>query len=84
MVVTDHKALVYFKEKQHTSGCHIWWQNFFYGFKCNIMYVKGHKNKVADALSCYYESLCDKDLHYDDFVSADIQLDKLGDDLPLS
>src|SRR6266705_4987529 len=83
-VVTDHKALTYFKQKQHTSGRHIRWQNFFYGFKCNIIYVEGHKNKVADALSCYYESSSDKDLHYNDFVSVDIHIDKLGDDLPLS
>ena len=30
-VVTDHKALVYFKQKIHNTGCHIRWQNFFYG-----------------------------------------------------
>ena len=28
MVVTDHKALVYFKQKAHSTGCHIRWQNF--------------------------------------------------------
>ena len=84
MLITNHKALTYFKEKQHTSGHHIRWQNFFYGFKCDIIYVEGHKNKVADALSCYYKSSSDKDLHYDNFVSADIHINKLGDDLPLS
>ncbi len=47
-------------------------------------YVEGHKNKVADALSRYYESSSDEDLHYDDFVSADVHIDKLGEDLPLS
>ena len=84
MVITDHKALVYFKEKQHTSGHHIQWQNFFYGFKCDIMYVEGHRNKVADTLSHYYKSSSDEDLHYNNFISADICLDKQGDDLPLS
>jgi hypothetical protein len=83
-IITDHKVLTYFKSKQHTSGHHIRWQNFFYGFDCNIIYVEGHKNKVADALSRYYESSSDKDLHYNDFVSADIHIDKSGDDLPIS
>ena len=39
---------------------------------------------MADALSHYYSSLSDKDLHYDNFISADIRIDKLGEDLPLS
>src|SRR6266481_1896877 len=78
-VVTDHKAPTYFKEKNHTAGCHIRWQNFFYGFNCKTIYIEGHKNKVADALSHYYSSLSDKDLHYDNFVSADIRIDKLGE-----
>ena len=83
-VVTDHQALTYFKEKKHTAGWHIRWQNFFYGFQCDILYVEGRKNKVADALSRYYESSTSDDLHYDDYVSADIQIDKHGEDLPLS
>src|SRR6266446_3217287 len=83
-VVTDHKALTYFKQKQHTTPRHIRWQNFFYGFKCDIVYVEGHKNKVADALSRYYKSSSDEDLNYDDFVSADVQIDKSGNDLPVS
>ncbi|KAF8314617.1 uncharacterized protein EI90DRAFT_3135813 [Cantharellus anzutake] len=45
---------------------------------------KGHTNKVADALSQYYESSSDKDVHYDDYISADIRIDKEGDDLPLA
>src|SRR5258707_256585 len=83
-VVTNHKVLTYFKEKNHTAGHHIRWHNFFYGFNCKIIYIEGHKNKVADALSHYYSSSSNKDLHYDDFVSADIRIDKLGEDLPLS
>src|SRR5260370_626494 len=41
-VVTDHKVLTYFKEKNHTAGCHIRWCNFFYGFNCKIIYIEGH------------------------------------------
>ena len=82
-VVTDHKVLTYFKAKQHSSGCHIHWQNFFSRFNCDVVYIEGHKNKVADALLQYYKSSSNEDLHYDDFVSADIKIDKNGEDLPL-
>ncbi len=82
-VVTDHKALIYFKQKAHNSGCHIRWQIFFHGFSCEIKYIEGHKNKVADTLSRYYESSSDNDLHYDEYVSADICVDKNGEDLPI-
>jgi len=82
-VVTDHKALIYFKQKIHNMGHHIRWQNFFHRFNCEIIYIEGHKNKVADALSHYYESSTDEDIHYDEYVSADIKLDKNGDDLPM-
>ena len=81
MVVTDHKALIYFKQKIHNTGHHIRWQNFFYGFNCKIMYIEGHKNKVTDALSRYYDSSNDDDLHYDEYVSTDIHIDKDGEDL---
>src|SRR5258708_15393924 len=77
-------AHIYFKEKNHTAGCNIRWQNFFYGFNWKIIYIEGHKNKVADTLSHYYSSSSDKDLHYDNFISAGIRIDKLGEDLPLS
>ncbi|SRR5258708_1068903 len=83
-VVTDHKALTYFKAKQHTTGHHIRWQNFFSGFNCDIVYIEGHKNKVTDALSQYYNSSKDDDIHYNDLVSADIKINKNGEDLPLN
>ena len=82
-VVTDHKALIYFKQKIHNTGCHIRWQNFFHGCNCEIVYIEGHINKVADALSQYYESSIDEDIHYNEYMSTDIRLDKNGDDLPM-
>src|SRR6266581_348129 len=39
------------------------------------------KDKVADALSRYYNSSTDKDLHFDDYMSADIHLDKNAEDI---
>src|SRR6266571_3778181 len=53
-VITDHEALEYFKAKNHNSGRHLRWQAFFASFNCEIKYVEGCKNKVADALSHYY------------------------------
>src|SRR6266581_2239448 len=80
-VITDHKALEYFKVKNHNSGRHLRWQAFFASFNCKIKYVEGHKNKVADALSQYYDSSTDKDLHFDDYMSVDIHLDKNAEDI---
>src|SRR6266705_3180480 len=80
-VITDHKALEYFKAKNHNSGRHLRWQAFFASFNCEIKYMEGHKNKVADALSQYYDSSTDEDLHFNDYVSADIHLDKNAEDI---
>src|SRR6266581_2021330 len=80
-VITDHEALEYFKVKNHNSGRHLRWQAFFTGFNCEIKYVEGCKNKVADALSQYYDSSMDEDLHFDDYVLADRHLDKNAEDI---
>src|SRR6266700_1970360 len=83
-VITDHKALEYFKVKNHNSGRHLRWQAFFASFNCKIKYVEGHKNKVADALLRYYDSSTDEDLDFNDYMSADIHLDKNAEDIVLN
>src|SRR6266581_532431 len=80
-IIMDHEALEYFKAKNHNLGRHLRWQAFFASFNCKIKYVEGHKNKVADALSHYYDSSTDKDLHFNDYMSADIHLDKNAEDI---
>src|SRR6266581_4507887 len=60
---------------------HLRWQAFFTSFNCEIKYVEGCKNKVADTLSCYYNSSTDEDLHFNDYVLADIHLDKNAEDI---
>src|SRR6266705_1300389 len=80
-VIMDHEALEYFKVKNHNSGRHLRWQAFFANFNCEIKYMEGCKNKVAHALSHYYDSSTDEDLHFNDYVSADIHLDKNAEDI---
>jgi hypothetical protein len=51
--------------------------------KIDGLYVKGDLNKVADALSCYYESDTHLDIHNtDDYVHADQHINPDSDDLP--
>src|SRR6266705_618764 len=80
-IIMDHKALEYPKAKNHNSHRHLRWQAFFASFNCEIKYMEGCKNKVADTLSCYYDLSTDEDLHFDDYVSADIHLDKNAEDI---
>src|SRR6266705_2907773 len=39
-VIMDHKALEYFKVKNHNSGRHLRWQAFFATFNCKIKATK--------------------------------------------
>ena len=50
-VVTDHKALEFFKMQSHLSSRQIRWMDYLSRFYFNIRYVKGTSNKVVDALS---------------------------------
>ena len=59
------------------------WMEYLSRFNCDIRYIKGTRNKVADSLSRYYQSDTGDDIHplyY--YVNADIQLDPSGEDLP--
>jgi hypothetical protein len=51
-------------------------------FDFDIQYIKGTSNKVADSLSCYYQSDTSEDKHPTyDYVNADLLLDLEGEDL---
>ena len=55
-VVTDHKALGFFKMQRCLNNQQACWMEFPMRFDFDITYVKGDTNLVADALSRYYES----------------------------
>ena len=54
-VVTDHKALEFFKMQSRLSSRQTRWMDYLARFDFDIRYIKGSLNKVADALSRYYE-----------------------------
>ena len=59
------------------------WMEYFSWFDYNIQYIKGTSNKVADSLSQYYQSDMDDDIHPTyNYITADVQLDPEGEDLP--
>ena len=81
-IVTDHESLKFFEMKDHGSHRQTRWQNFMARFDYNIEYVKGQLNKVADFLSRLYDSRNGPvHLPFDDYVTADVQIDRAGDDL---
>jgi len=50
-VVTDHRALEFFKTQRRLSHRQMRWMEYFSRFDYNIQYIKGTSNKVADSLS---------------------------------
>jgi hypothetical protein len=82
-VVTDHKALEFFKTQIGLTPRQHRWYNYLSRFNFDITYVKGESNKVADCLSRYYKSdkLGEKH-HPHEYVHADIIVNPEADDLP--
>ena len=77
-LVTDHKGLEYFKTQPVLSPRQVRWWEYLSRFYETI-HVNGEKNRVADALSCYYEYDTVKDKHPDkEFIKADEILDPNG------
>jgi hypothetical protein len=82
-IVTDHQALEFFQTQRRLSARQTRWMEYLSRFDFDIRYIKGKLNKVADALSRYYQfdSWEDAPLvqHY---VFADVRLDPNHEDLP--
>ena len=82
-VITDHKALEFFKTQVSLSPRQRRWTDYLSKFDFDITYVKGEHNKVADCLSRYFESDTSKDVHdAHEYVNADARIDPEGEDLP--
>ena len=62
-VVTDHRALEFFKTQRRLSSRQMRWMEYLSRFDYDIQYIKGTSNKVADSLSRYYQSDMDEDNH---------------------
>jgi hypothetical protein len=82
-VITDHKALEFFKTQISLSPHQRQWMDYMSRFDFDITYVKGELNKVADCLSCYFKNdTMDKAHEVHDYVRVDTEMDPLGEDLP--
>ena len=82
-MVTDHKALEFFKMQKHLNNRQACWMEFLACFDFNIIYIKGETNLVADALSRNYENdTCDELYNASQYVNANAQLDPEGENLP--
>ncbi len=82
-IITDHKALEFFKTQAHLTSRQQRWIKYLARFWFDITYVKGEKNKVADCVSRYYESDMLGELHHlADYVNVDRRIDPESEDLP--
>ncbi len=83
-VITDHKALEFFKTQSTLSNRQRRWIEYMSKFNFDITYIKGEYNKVADCLSRYYENDTVNDIHeFHEYVHADRLIDPDGEDLPM-
>ena len=82
-IITDHKALEFFKTQLKLMACQHHWMDYLSRFSFDITYIKGDLNKVTDCLSQYYESDTIQDIHmYNEYVCVDACIDPAGEDLP--
>jgi len=82
-VITDHQALEFFHSQDRLSPRQMRWADYMSRFNLDITYIKGELNKVADALSRYYESdRTDEHHHTTEYVRADVRIDPGAEDLP--
>ena len=82
-IITDYKALEFFKTQLMLTAHQHWWMDYLLRFMFNITYIKGNLNKVTDCLSWYYKSDMIQDIHqYDEYIQADAHIDPAGKDLP--
>ena len=85
MIVTDHKALQFFKQTTVLNNQQIWWLKYMARFDYTLQHIPGKDNKIADCLLHYYENNNVDDFHLtQDYVNADVRLDPDWEDLKIS
>ena len=83
-LVTDHKGLEYFKTQPILSPRQTWWWEYLCHFNYDTIHVDGEQNRVADALSHYFEYDTIKDKIPDNyFAKADEILNPDRDLVPI-
>src|ERR1700742_4414583 len=84
MLLPTTKHWSFFLTQYKLSSRQAHWMEYLSRFDFDIRYIKDITNKVADALSRYYESDTSEDVHgQHEYVNADVRIDKDHDDLPL-
>src|SRR6266481_3360103 len=84
VIVTNHKSLEYFKTQPSLSSRQTRWWEYLSRFNFTVKHVAGPTNRVADCLSCYYETDGPDEQHLAcEFVSADARLDPDRETLPV-
>jgi hypothetical protein len=81
-VVTDHKALEFFKTQRRMNSRQTRWMEYLSRFDFDIRYIKGELNKGTDCLSRYYENDEWDEVHEShQYVNADVRLDPNLEDI---
>ena len=81
-VITDHRALLFLTTKSSVPPRLSRWIEYLSRFDYEVVHVAGDTNRVADALSRFYNSE-DADAEHPpyDYVNADARLDPAGEEL---
>jgi len=75
-VITDHKALEFFKTQNRLTNRQHRWMDYLSRFNFDIPYIKEELNKIADCLLRYYESDTAGETHnINEYVHADTHID---------
>jgi len=83
-VITDHKALEFFKTQNRLTNQQRRWMDYLSRFNFDITYTKGELNKIADCLLWYYKSDTVGETHnINEYVCVDPHIDLEEEDLPL-
>src|SRR5215470_14011201 len=83
-LVTDNEGLSYLNTQPKLTGRQLRWADYLSRFNFKVLHVDGLSNKVADALSRYYEDTTEEEsTPPHKYVEADVRVDPEMGDLPI-